>query len=318
MIAGGGPGEILAIAEGNRVSISRQHPGGLADHHEVACLRCRVPWISQLAGRDNSRVVEDGPRPVDLLAILQVGHHDAVDDLPVVLSELWPDLIEVHQGQESQSRIDAFGPRLHLAQIVRREELTIGVEIVDHPCGQIRVLEGQPRDLFGPAVIVQAKWLGILIPILRRALRRRHQVHPDVDARLGGPGQKQLQVLPIGGSMPDEPVVRRDAQFLEPRDHRVNIHAPVRPAEFRIVVRQMLAEEPRLRHRWLPLSVLGNPRGRVGWIALRLGLRRRDQTRQQGHEEYHAPRPVPHSAHHGSFRCVPCSILIRTCSATGS
>ncbi len=251
VIAGGRAGEVIPLAKGQHIPVGGQYLRGLARYHEVARLRGCVAREAQFARRDHGRIVEDGPSCLDLLAVLQIRHDHAVNDFAVVLGKLGCDLVKVHQGQKSQARVDAFRACLHLAQIGRREEGVVGVEIVDHPRGQVGMLERQLRNLFRPALVVQAEWLGILAPVLRRALGRRHQIHPDLDPGLCRVGQKQLQVVPVRRRVPDEPVVGGDAQLLQACDHRVAIHTTVRTAEFRVIIGQVLPEEPlglRLRH----------------------------------------------------------------------
>ena len=92
---------------------------------------------------------------------MRVGHHDAVNDLAVVFHEAAADFAVVHQRQEGEARVDAFGALLQAADGGGREELMVRIEVVNHPAGQVGMLEREPRDFLRPATVVEPKWLGV-------------------------------------------------------------------------------------------------------------------------------------------------------------
>ena len=118
----------------------------------------------------------------------------------------------------------------------------IGIEIINDPAGQICVLQGKPGDLLRPAQEIQPEGLGGWSRAAG-AFRGRHQVNPNLQANLARLGEEDLQIIPIRRRVPDQPVVGGGAQFLEPLDHQVDVHAAVGPAQFGIIVSQVLAAD---------------------------------------------------------------------------
>ena len=197
MIARGIRGEVVPLAEAEPLAPTRHDGGRLADPHEVARLGRCAPRVAQFTREDRGRVIQNGPGAVQVLTPLRVGHHHAINDLAVVLHKPASDFAEVHQRQEDKARIDAFSSLLQVADGGRRKDLMVGVEVINHPAGQVGVCEREARDFLRPAPVVQPKRLGVEVAIQWRAFGGRDQIDPDLEVGLRGFGQEQLQVVPI-------------------------------------------------------------------------------------------------------------------------
>ena len=96
----------------------------------------------------------------------------------------------------------------------------------------------QPRDLLRPPQVVQAKGLRIPRSVNRRTLRRRHQIGPDVNARLPRRRQKQLEIVPVRLPVPYEIKIGIHTELRQARDHALDVQTPVTAAKLRIIVRE--------------------------------------------------------------------------------
>ena len=90
-------------------------------------------------------------------------------------------------------------------------------EVVDAPGDQRRLADGEVGQFGGPLFEIQTKRLTEVVRP-RRRFGWRQQRDPNTDALLSGQGQERVQIIPVGGRVRDQPIVRVGVQVAELRE----------------------------------------------------------------------------------------------------